>query len=704
MFWDYERIKKSILQCIDSRSVFNLIDTSIYNWMSIRLVPIGNTDSKAYCFIKFHKKNNTDITNSEDNTLTGLLSSQAFTQKVMNMIKNTDCEYSLICLDIEHFKMFNEWYGHNVGDILLSDIGSVLKSIDEEIGSISGYFGADNFAILVPNDKKNIDEITTNLMLYIEGHNQSSGFLPAFGIIEIKNKDLDFSQLYDRAVIAKTHAKGNYTNRICYFNEEMLIQMENEHLIHIDVQRALKDEEFTFYLQPQCNMSTGKIFAAEALVRWFHKDKGMVPPYKFIPVLEKSGGISELDKYIWNKVAKWQRSVIDRGITPVPVSVNVSRADLYYMDIVEYFISLVEKYEISPALIEIEITESVYIDGYDKLQGIVDKLRDYGFKVLMDDFGSGYSSLNMLKNISIDTLKLDMKFLDLNAKNNEKGINILESVVNMIKTMNLPIITEGVENDMQRCALLDMGCLYAQGYLFYKPMSISDFESLLVNSELTDYTGIQIKRVEQLQLREILNENIYSDTLVNNILGAVAFFDYHDGKVEISHINEGYYRLFGNVCMNDPNYRTNIMDYFVLDDHQAIKEGFEYAYHNVLRGANVELRYKHEDGIIWVHARLFYLNKETKPGHRLYYCSFVNVTSKYDAENQLYLLNKKLKTTIKLENINSWEINFANNSLILFTCEENGPLSGMVPTDTNQKRIVLPFPECVLDNDLIPDK
>lgn len=214
-------------------------------------------------------------------------------------------------------------------------------------------------------------------------------------------------------------------------------------------------------------------------MRWISPEKGFISPGQFIPLLEKNGFINKLDVYIWDKVCQTIRRWLDEGRTALPISINVSRADIYSMDVVRILKDMIEKYNISTEYIEIEITESAYVENGSIIKDTEKAFKDAGFKILIDDFGSGYSSLNMLKDIDADVLKLDMKFLDLNSKNNDKGVSIITSVLDMARQLDLPAIAEGIETDEQLKLLELLGCEYAQGYYYYRPMPISDFEKLI---------------------------------------------------------------------------------------------------------------------------------------------------------------------------------------------------------------------------------
>ena len=333
--------------------------------------------------------------------MTGLYNRKTFFEIVEEVLHSVpDGKWCMMALDIEHFKLFNQWYGQDAGDSFLAGIARCLNTAQELYGGVAGYFGDDDFGILLPDNDRWINEVQEDIMECVRQSSNSAGFLPAFGMYVINDTTIPASTMYDRAVIAVSHIKGNYAHRVCWFDASMMEILEEEHFLLSEVQRGLEENEFVFYAQPQCNMATGKIVGAESLVRWNHKTRGMVPPGQFIPFLEKNGFIADLDRYIWREVCIWLRKWIDKGMKPMPVSVNVSRVDIYSMDVVAYFRELIETYDLSPSLIEIEITESAYSEDSDMIKKVVDDLRESGFMVLMDDFGSGYSSLNMLKEVN----------------------------------------------------------------------------------------------------------------------------------------------------------------------------------------------------------------------------------------------------------------------------------------------------------------
>ena len=448
----------------------------------------------------------------ERNEMTGLLKKRSFISEAERLLQTQDDKnWCLVSIDIENFKLFNEWYGHNEGDLLMVQIGAALLQAGERTGGTAGYFGQDDFCLLAPFDMELIGTLYDDIASLVSSRGGNVGFLPAFGVCKVE-KGYPTLDLLDRSFLAAQVAKSGYRNRVRIFEKSMYLRTDEEYHVITKFFQALSQHEVVFYLQPQCRASSGKIVGAEALARWIKPDGTVIPPDEFIPILEKRGLISDLDMYIWEEVCRWQRGWIDSGHTPLPVSINVSVADILHTDLPKYFENLTDRYSLERRLIKIEITESSYISNTTLVRDTVHSLREKGFTVLMDDFGSGYSTLNMLKNLNIDIIKLDAQFLRMDESNEEKSIRILESVTNMTKTIGVPIIAEGVETEKQKDFLLDLGCRYIQGYYFYKPMPAADYERLITNPELIDTSGIRFKSNQQFRLRELLDNNIYSDT------------------------------------------------------------------------------------------------------------------------------------------------------------------------------------------------
>lgn len=406
---------------------------------------------------------------------------QIFFERAEEFLRNVDenTEYCIAAIDIEHFKLFNEWYGIAAGDKFLSHIDAILLETAKAYSGMAGYLFADDFAIILPHRQEYLEEIQEKVIEYVRTVEENVGFFPAIGVYIISDNKIAVSAMYDRAVIAISSIKGNYANRIAYYQNEMHERLEDEHRLIRDVQNALKNQEFTFYLQPKVNIVNNKIIGAESLVRWIHPVRGLISPGKFIPILEKNGMIGKLDFYIWEAVCKHIRKRLDEGKKVVPISVNLSRVDMYTMNVIDCLEGLVGQYRIPKKALEIEITESAYVEEYDKVKDIITRLQTAGFLVSMDDFGSGYSSLNMLKDINVDILKIDMNFLKMDEGSWNRGTGIIEAIVNMAHNMGLKVIAEGVETEEHVGLLREIGCTLAQGYHYYKPMPIGDFETVV---------------------------------------------------------------------------------------------------------------------------------------------------------------------------------------------------------------------------------
>lgn len=579
------------------------------------------------------------INGLEVNALTGLYLSHTFFQKSEEFLESMDDEeYCILAIDMEHFRLFNKIYSREQGDELLKRVAEQLKQYRLTYGGVIGYFGGDNFVLLTRYDVERFKALHHAISVELSHWSDSVGFLPAFGVYPIKDKNIDIASMYDRATMALKTIVGNYAQRHCVYSEDMEEKEEEELYLLSEIQHSLKNDEFTFYVQPQCDIATGKIVGGECLVRWIHPEKGMISPGVFIPVLEKNGFIASLDRCVWRKVCKWLRSLIDRGFQPVPVSINVSRIDIYSMDVPGFLLSLLEEFDLPSNLLKVEITESTYVENNDKIIRTVKQLRDANLWVMMDDFGSGYSSLNMLKSIAVDVLKLDMRFLEMDDREEEKGIGILESVVNMARQMRLPIIVEGVENQKQESFLLKLGCRYSQGYFYYRPMPIKDFEELIKNPHMLEQDGIWCKKVEALRVNEFLDKNIFNDTMLNSILGPAAFYDMYENVIRITRVNNEYYDLLGGNSKAAEEDNPNKSDFLLHvneEDREKLLRAFNRAGENQNGKASEYIHFVRMDGkMLWVRLSIHFLRE--KEGHRIFYGSLLDISDlqeKRNAEN-----------------------------------------------------------------------
>ncbi len=426
--------------------------------------------------------------------------------------------------DIEHLKLFNEWYGQETGDMLLENIATYLLELKKRKDYVVGYFGADDFFLFIPMEKWMIQELYRVLCQYLNMGSGISSFLPALGVYEIKDAGTEISTMCNNAQIACATTKENYGKRICYFDEEMVQRMEHRQKLLTDVRRGIKNREFTFYVQPKCEITEGKIIEFEALTRWNHPQFGVISPGRFLPVLEECGLITRLDLYIWEEVCRVLGEWKKNSRRCLPISINVSIIDMKNIDVPETLQQLIRKYDLTPDLLPVEVTESAFAENVEEVRSVVERLHEMGFQILMDDFGSGYSSLNMLKDIYVDVLKTDMKFMDLEGENHSKGENIVESVIRMAHMLNLRIVAEGVEKQSQVDFLKLLECNYVQGFYFYKPMPVEQAMAIVERDEAIDWKGIQPLRkkgyypegfLEENELIRLLTKEYYKILFVN---------------------------------------------------------------------------------------------------------------------------------------------------------------------------------------------
>ncbi|WP_125140771.1 EAL domain-containing protein [Clostridium transplantifaecale] len=662
-FWDLDRMFDTLQEegadRILKKQLRKLRTDGSYCWVAQIVVPLnqGEYDDRILmCFIqdideqkkKEFELSEKDRKDEERDSLTGLYHRSKFFREADRFLREIQHgPYCIMAIDVEHFKLFNQWYGEAEGDRFLINIGEQLKKAEDENHGLAGYMGGDDFVIILPDDKSVLLSLQDGIMGYVRQYGKNAGFLPAFGLYTIEDRDIPVSTMYDRAAVALASVKGNYAQRVCRFDSRMMKKMEENHRLLSEVQRALDNDEFVYYLQPQCNMTNGKIVGLETLVRWIHPVRGVISPGEFIPLLESNGLIASLDLHMWEKICINLRNWIDRGKRPVPVSVNVSRVDIYTIDVVECFVGLVEKYHLEPKLLEIEITESAYAEEYDIFTGVIAKLRAAGFLVFMDDFGSGYSSLNMLSDVKVDVLKIDMKFLKMDDKSEGRAMRILETIINMARFMELRMIAEGVETRAQMEMLLDMGCQYGQGYYFYRPMPIADCEAVMAGEENMDFRGITARTISRMQTRDLMNDDIFSETMLNNILGGIALYDSSDGHAELLRANEQYCKITGANLLELEEKRKNIEENIYREDRGLLIRIFEQAFEDRLKGGEGELRYLKGDGsIMWMHLRAFFMREQD--GHRQFYCSVSDITRQKQKEYQLESSQRALAAVVNV--------------------------------------------------------
>lgn len=480
--------------------------------------------------------------------LTGLYNRSAFMEKAAERIMEKDPGYYIIgCFDINNFKIINDEYGTDIGDEVLRSIGTVFKKGFDDIDSICSRIMADEFAAMYPRELVDSDKIRKISKTAVMQSDVMEPLTFSIGRYIVDDLSLPVSAMYDRAVMAKKTVKGRFDTNIAQFNESMRDELIAEQKIISEMRGALDDDQFEPWFQPQYNHETGQLIGAEALVRWRHPERGILPPGVFVPVFEKKGFIYELDKYMWERTCACIRRWIDEGRNPLPVSVNISRYDIHRDDLIDNLSGLIKKYGIPYELLRLEVTESAFSMDNNKIGSIVRRLVDMGFTVEIDDFGSGYSSLNILKDVPAQIIKLDMKFLDVTDDSPRVG-NILESIVRMAKWLGMNVIAEGVETKKQANFLKSIGCFYVQGYYYARPMPIEEYEALASGS-VKQQRDIQIETVENFNNNAFWDPESTDTLIFNSYIGGACIYEYCNGQIELVRANDKYISVLGSAEM-----------------------------------------------------------------------------------------------------------------------------------------------------------
>ncbi len=394
-----------------------------------------------------------------------------------------DQNFALVILDIDKFKLINDLYGFRQGDLVLNHVANVLaENTEKDKGEIFGRFMGDTFLLLLTYTKekeivKRINKIAQAIKNCYAVTDINYTISSYFGIYKI-TEDLPFYLMLDRAGLAKKNAKESINEKYMFYDDSSLQNVLQKKEIENSMQQALKDEEFKLYFQPKCAFDKNKICSAEVLVRWENPKRGLITPDKFIPIFENNGFIIKLDFYVLERALKHLRTWLDAGLKPYKLSINFSRLHLREELTLPKIKILLDFYKIPAELIELELTESAVMNNTPEAKKFIEALHNLGISVAMDDFGSGYSSLNVLKDLPFDTLKIDKEFLrDLGS--NPRTSGVLQGIISMLKNLQTPIVAEGVETKEQVKFLTDLKCDLAQGFLYYQPLQGKDFQALL---------------------------------------------------------------------------------------------------------------------------------------------------------------------------------------------------------------------------------
>lgn len=431
----------------------------------------GDLKSRLAADKKIIEENSTD-------QVTGLLTRESFFLQMVSQVQRGGEEKQVAgVFDIDNFKLFNDIYGPVNGDRLLGLWGKKLIEVDDDNCAL-GHITADRFGFCAPKWRVEPEKILDMMINVAKTAFPDFLFVGRLGLYEIPSGCLDAHSIFDKALLAGRSLKGDYSRNYCYYEEKMREKLVKEQVLLSRFDKSIKEKRFFPYYQIQVDLVSGKIIGAEALARMKDENGQIVPPGEFIPLFEGNGLISTLDTLMLENICRDMKKWKNDGLALPPLSVNLSRKELYNPNFPSSLKKIIMNNGLDPRLFRFEITESAYTENTAQFLSAIDAIKKEGFVIEMDDFGSGYSSLNSLREMPVDILKLDMLFLR-SALSSPKGKIIMSDTVRLAADLRLPLIAEGVETEEQAAYLKSVGCRYVQGYLFSRPEPEEDFRKRL---------------------------------------------------------------------------------------------------------------------------------------------------------------------------------------------------------------------------------
>lgn len=408
-------------------------------------------------------------------SITGLYNRERFFEAAAELIKRQpQRKFRIVCSDIKDFKLINDMYGDEMGNQVLRYEADLIKKYADS-DAVYGRINGDRFAMCMPAECFDEELIVSQISKLKEMFNRSNYHMHIYiGVYDVVDINEAVGTMCDKALISIQNIKGDYHKVISYYDWKLLDHELQKRQLVGEFEKAVSDEQFCIYLQPQTDRY-GKCYGSEALVRWKHPERGLIMPGYFIEPLEEAGLIYRLDEFVWELAVRQLKTWKDAGREDMYISVNISARDFYYIDVYESITGMVKKYGISPSSLRLELTETALASDITEIMELLTRLKNKGFIIEIDDFGSGYSSLNMLKDICADVVKIDREFLR-ETENAKRSKDILEVIITLSKKMNMTVVAEGVETLQQVNMLADMGCEIFQGYYFSKPISVEEFE------------------------------------------------------------------------------------------------------------------------------------------------------------------------------------------------------------------------------------
>ena len=528
----------------------------------------------------------------ERDSLTGQYNKEAFYRFSEDTIReNPNISFDIFCLDIVGFKLINDMFGPEEGDKVLKYVAGILQAMCPEKNALVCRSSGDVFYLLAPHSEGYLErldeELVQQLSVYPLGYNVTI----KLGVYPITDRTMSSSAMCDRARMTVDRIKGDVRQHFAYYDAEQHAAYLEEMQLISESQGAVERGEFVVYYQPKYDLETEELSGAEALVRWQHPTRGFLPPSKFIPLFEKNGFITILDVFVWQEVCRTIRKWMDKGNRSFPVSVNVSRVDIYNPHLKDIILGLLRKYSLKPSMLHLEITESTYTENSVQLIKVINSLKEAGFYIEMDDFGSGYSSLNMLNEVPVDCLKLDIAFLQ-NNKPGMHGGSILNFVINLAKWMGLSVIAEGIETKEQVLFLRSISCTSGQGYFFSRPLPQRDFEDLMIHSSVAEEKMAKLPSKPMIDLNDMWSPGSRFNQLFNDFVGALIIVELEERHLHLVRANEEFYLLLDTARKKVDLVSDNIMEAVYPEDRVRLLDSLKEASQT---GRSIECRVRRQD-------------------------------------------------------------------------------------------------------------
>ena len=527
------------------------------------------------------------------------------TKKLLS--KNKNETFAFISIEINQIKIIKNLLGKNITNHILKNMGSKIKNVRNIHGvGTYGRISQEVFSMCLPYNKDNMIAMLEYLKKDLSEINMDFQIEPHFGIYIIDDITLPIETICDNANAALNTISENYIDSYAFYDENLHKKLTNEQEIIGEMFKALRNEEFDIYLQPKYSFSSNTVIGAEALVRWIHPIKGILSPKEFIPIFEKNGFIMHLDIYVWNRVCILIKKWLLEGKTPYPISVNVSKVDFLNPNLYNIITKMIEKYEIPPNLIEFEITESAYAENMENINSTMKKLQKYGITILMDDFGSGYSCLNMLKDFHVNILKLDLKFLS-KSESEGRGGNIIACVIRMAKYLKIPVIAEGIETREQFEFLKTIGCMYGQGYFFSKPIPLHCFEDKYSTKSKIDLVNNSSIFHSNFNIDELYNSNSFINILFNGIATPCGICEIKGTEFESIRLNDSCFDMLETTREEFYFDHTRLIDRVPDSDKPIIEEILKEALNSKKSSEGIHRIICPNDKILYLHTKITYL-------------------------------------------------------------------------------------------------